>query len=428
MKRRSSLSFFSGNIKVFAISDMIGNFARSLVFPYASLYILALGGDPAKIGFIGLLGLSAGLVVLPIAGYVTDHADRIRLLVLSGFLSSLFLLLIIFAQSWQAVAVATLLFGTVVFQFPAYASLIADSLSPADRGRGIGIMNTISSSLSIVAPFIAGIIVDHYSANLGMRILYTVMLILYLIGTGIQYLFLQENSPAQHQPLRLSALTDTLKQAYQAAPMLLKQMTPTLRALAWVILLSFLANGVASPFWVVYATEEIGLSATEWGTILLVEAIIRLAAFFAAGFLVDRWGRTRSLMLALIIASIATPLFVVLKSFSGILLVRSVIAVTFSIAIPACTALMADLVPRHLRGQMMAAIGQGGMMIGPAGGGVGGPALGYLFIPFVMLASLAGGYLYTLNPTLPWIFSLGTSLVSILITACCIRDTSQAEV
>jgi len=425
---RKHLSILRGNILVFSLTDMLGNFARGLVFPFASLYILALGGDAAKIGFANSLGLMAGFFVLPIAGYITDHSNRIKLLVLSGFLSSLFLILIIIAPTWHMVAAASLLFGLIVIQFPAYASLIADSLSPADRGRGIGYMNTISSSLAIIAPFIAGLVIEKYTANLGMRILYACMLAIYLFSTLIQARFLREPSSSVREPLKLPALTRALEQSYKSIPALLKQMSTPLQALAWVILLSFLANGVASAFWVVYATEEIGLSAAEWGLILLVEAIVKLFAFMAAGVLVDRYGRKKILLLALLISLFTIPLFVILKSFFAIMLIRAATAVAFALAIPASTALMADLVPRSLRGKMMAAIGQGGMMIGPAGGGAGGPALGYLFIPPVMVASLAGGYLYTLNPIYPWIFSLATTVLSIIITVFFIKDAHRAEV
>jgi MFS family permease len=424
---RKNLGFLSGNILVLALTDMLGNFARSLVFPYASLYILALGGDATKIGFVSLLGLLAGLFVLPVAGYIADHSDRIKLLVLSGFLSSFFLIWIVFASNWQAVAVASLLFGLVVFQFPAYASLIADSLSPADRGRGIGFMNTISNSIALIAPFIAGIVIEKYTANLGMRILYGGMFAVYLVSTLIQFRFLRETSPAPRTPLKLAALTLALGQAYASIPALVRQMSTSLKALAWVILSSFLANGAASAFWVVYATEEIGLSAAAWGLILLVESIVRLLAFMVAGVLVDRWGRRNVLLLALVISLFTLPLFITLKSFTAVLLIRAAAAVAFALAIPAGTALMADLVPRPLRGKMMAAIGQGGLMLGPAGGGAGGPALGYLFIPLVMAASLAGGYLYTFNPTYPWIFSLVMTVLSILITVRFIDDPQNAE-
>jgi MFS family permease len=425
---RNNLRFLSGNILVFAITDMLGNFARGLVFPYASLYILALGGDATKIGFVNLLGLVVGFFILPLAGYITDHADRIRLLVLSGFLSSLFLVLMILATSWQMVAVASLLFGSVVFQFPAYASLIADSLPPADRGRGIGFMNTISSSLAIFAPYMAGLIIEKYTANLGMRILYVAMLIIYLFNTVIQYRYLRESSSTHRQPLKLKALTQALGKAYASIPALLKQMSTPMKALAGVILLSFLANGVATAFWVVYATEQIGLSTVEWGLIMLVEAGVKLITFMVAGVLVDRWGRRHILLAALLISMVAIPLFILLRSFTAILLIRVVIGIAFALAIPASTALMADLVPRSLRGTLMAAIGQGGLMIGPAGGGMGGPALGYLFIPPVMIASLAGGYLYTLNPAYPWLFSTITTMLSIFLTVIYINDARRAEI
>lgn len=422
------LSFLSGNILVFAITDLLGNFARGAVFTYAPLYVLALGGDAAKVGWVGFASLAAGLFMLPIAGHITDYVDRIRLLVVAGLLSSLFLLLFIFAPGWQVLALASLLAGTVVFQFPAYASLIADSLLPRDRGRGIGAMNTVSSSLAVIAPYLAGLIIERYSANLGMRILYAVMLFSYLLSTLIQSRYLRENSPIPREPLRLAALTRALREAYGSVPDLYRQMTAPLKALALVVLLSFIANGVASAFWVVYAIEQIGLTAAEWGLIRLIESIVGLATFYPAGLLVDRWGRKNTLLAALVLSLIAQPLFVVLRGFFPVLILRVVIALAFTLAIPASMALMADLMPRRLRGQMMAAVGQGGIMIGPAGGGIGGPALGYLFIPPTMLASLAGGYLYLLNPAYPWLITLAAMLLSIFLAILFIREPQHAEI
>ncbi len=398
-----------------------------MVFPYASLYILALGGDAAQIGLIAFLGQLAGLVLLPIAGHITDHADRIRLLVLAGFFSSLFLALIVFAPNWQFIALASLLSGLVVFQFPAYASLIADSLSPESRGQGIGMLNTVSSSLSIFAPYIAGLVIERLSANLGMRILYGIMMGIVLISAFISMRFLKEGSTAQRSPLHLNALVTALKEAYRCIPDLVRQMPRPLKALALVIVLSFMAHAMVGAFWVVYAIERIGLSATEWGLILLVEALVRTVLFMPAGMLVDRWGRTITLVTALVISTLATPLFVLVHGFVAILLVRLLLAIAFVLAIPACMALMADLVPRATRGQMMAAIGQGGIMLG-AVGNPGGPAVGYLIIPLMMASSLGSGFLYTLNPIYPWIFATVAGVLSIGLAVGYVRDPKQAEV
>ena len=53
--------FLQGNSLVFAATDLLGNFARGLVLPYMSLYILALGGDTTQVGLVGSIAPRAGL-------------------------------------------------------------------------------------------------------------------------------------------------------------------------------------------------------------------------------------------------------------------------------------------------------------------------------------------------------------------------------
>ena len=76
----------------------------------------------------------------------------------------------------------------------------------------------------------------------------------------------------------------------------------------------------------------------------------------------------------------------------------------------------------------MAAIGQGGIMIGMAGGGTGGPAVGFIATIPLMIASFGGGYLYALNPAYPWFLVAVTTAISIVLTVLFIRDPQQAEV
>ncbi len=67
-------------------------------------------------------------------------------------------------------------------------------------------------------------------------------------------------------------------------------------------------------------------------------------------------------------------------------------------------------------------------MIGMAGGGTGGPAVGYVITVPLMLASLAGGYLYAQNPAYPWFFVLIATTISVILTALFIRDPKRAEI
>jgi hypothetical protein len=45
-----------------------------------------------------------------------------------------------------------------------------------------------------------------------------------------------------------------------------------------------------------------------------------------------------------------------------------------------------------------------------------------------MVASLAGGFLYTLNSASPWYLSAALGLLSILLAAVYVRDPKHAEV
>lgn len=57
--------------------------------------------------------------------------------------------------------------------------------------------------------------------------------------------------------LDVASLPRVLRDAYGGLPATLAQLPRSLRALAGVIVLSFMANAVASPFGVVYAVEQI---------------------------------------------------------------------------------------------------------------------------------------------------------------------------
>ena len=106
---------------------------------------------------------------------------------------------------------------------------------------------------------------------------------------------------------------------------------------------------------------------------------------------------------------------------------RAAIGVANALFAPACTALMADSVPRGMRGRVMAAIGRGAVFIGATGGGTGGPGMGFLIIAPVVIGSLLGGVLYSYNPAAPWFFTFGATAISLLLAARFLLDPGRAE-
>jgi MFS family permease len=416
-----------GNVAVFATIFTLGNFGRQMAFPYLSLYILALGGRPEQIGQVGSLAPLLGLVVFPLGGYLADHVGRVKLVGTMMLIAAAIELIYALAPTWQWLLLAALLMGVGSMQFPASSALIADSTLPQERSRAIAIMNTISMLPAMAAPWVAGLVVDGVGVDPGVRYLYGFMALANAVSGVIALRWLRETQPATGDGFRLTMLPRLLRDTYNDVPRLVRAMSGSVRAMLVIAVLGFAVNAIVGPFWVVYAVEEMGLSATQWGSILLLETVVRNLTLLPAGVLGDRLGRSRCMIASLLMLAVALPLFIVVQGYVGVLAVRLVIGVANALFIPTSIALLADTVPREFRGRMIAAIGQGGVMIGASSGGTGGPALGYLVTLPLMATSLVAGYIYSGGPRLPWLVSLGLVLVTLAVSLAYLRDPHQAE-
>jgi len=364
--------------------------------------------------------------MFPISGYLADRTSRVKLIALADLLSAVTMLFYVFARSWEWIALGSLIQGFMVFSFPPTSAILADSLDPQNRGVGIAVMNTLANAIAMFSPYIAAIVLQIYSTNLGMRILYGLLGLQFVFSAIIVYKKLEETTtPDPKTPM--PKITSILRESYSGIPELWRNMSTSVKALGLVVLMGFIANAVASPFWVVYAVEVIKLSEIDWGIILLYETILKVLLTIPSGILADRVGRTKTLLASVVISLISLPSLIFATGFRGVLLVRLGAAIAGAMFMPASTALLADYIPRSLRGRVMAAIGRGSVLIGATGGGTGGPGMGYLFTVPVIISSLAGGVMYAVSPDLPWIVTAATCVVQIAAVIFFIKEPTTAE-
>jgi MFS family permease len=424
---RTTFGFMRGNLLVLTLTRSSGMFARTMTFPYASLYVLALGGNPEQVGLINSLSPLASLLVFPIGGYLADHRGRVGLLgwtsVAMGFAYGLYVV----APSWPWLLAAALLVGFGVISLPATSALTADSISTADRARGLSLSNFMSSAPAMLAPLAAAAVFRAFGVDPGMRYLYGFLGLAYAAGGLVNLRLLHETTAPSGPPLRLAIIPRIVRDTYTGVWPMLKALPATTRGLGAMVVLGYIANTVAAPFWVLFATQEVGLATTSWATVLLIEAIVRDVGYIPAGFLIDRLGRVRSMRLALMLAIVAVGGFVFTRDFATVLVARMAISVASATYIPAGTALMADTVPRGLRGRTMAALGRGAVFLGSTGGGLGGPGLGYLITIPAMIATFSGGYLYAADPRLPWLVSTIALASCLAVSFIVLREQAQAE-
>ncbi len=414
------------NLTVLTIRQVMGMFFRRMVLSYSSLFILAVGGNNSQIGLINSLRPLAGLLVFPISGYYTDRSSRVKIIALADLLRMITMALYVLAPSWEWIAIGGLLQGLMVFSFPPTSAIMVDSLEPKSRGIGVATMNMLSNLISMGSPYIAATILVFYGDEMGMRILYGLLGLQSLFGAILIYRKLEETTdpkPMDEPKGVLSILKDT----YSGVPELLRKTPRSVKAMSFVVLLAFISNGVASPFWVVYVTQIIGLSKVNWGLILFYENVMKVVLIMPAGILADRIGRTRTLLMSVLVALLSLPSLIFATNFTSVLLIRFGAALAGSLFIPASVSLIADYTPRNLRGKVMAAMGGGSVLIGAAGGGTGGPGVGYLLVIPLMISSILGGILYDINPVYPWYFVGIATMIQLACVIFYISDPKSVE-
>jgi len=416
---KSIREVFRGNLLIFTLGDMIRQLSMFITFPFFSLYVQALGGSVVDIGLVNSLRPLTALFAYPIAGFLSDRYSRVKIISATIYLTAPFYLLFIFPNNWRSLALGNLLLGLMTFYFPASNSLMADSIPPNKRGLGYSLWMMIPGAVGILSPYIGGYLTTKYGVIPAMRFLYALTLIMSIIIGTLNLKYLRE--PPQEDRKGSERFLRLLASSYKDMIAILVRLPRELKAFALMIVLSFFFNNMVTSYWVVYCIDILGLSKLQFGSVLLIAAIVNVVFLLPAGMIVDRIGK-KALTAALVFAAIPLLLFPLSRGFWDVTVLFIALTVANTILVSGAPALMAQLVPSSMRGRVMAALGQGMLFINIRGGGGGGPGMGALLAIPSIVGSMLGGYIFEINPYLPWVMMGVAMLLSAFINEFLIRD------
>jgi DHA1 family multidrug resistance protein-like MFS transporter len=197
------------------------------------------------------------------------------------------------------------------------------------------------------------------------------------------------------------------------------------KALRGLVLLASIDTffaALTAPFWVVYGQSVIGLTTPEWGLIEIIVAPVNIAILLFSGRFVDRFGKKRVMLIALLTAPLVNLSFIFCQNLPQVLLFRVLLTGQNAFIMPATTALLADLVPTRNRGRTAAAIGWN-----PIAMSLGATASGfYRFLPS-FTGSAVSGYVYSFNPALPWVLLAAAYAVECVVAFVFIKESETAS-
>ena len=265
---------------------------------------------------------------------------------------------------------------------PAMFAMIAERLPPERRAMGFTVQAILKRVPVMISPALGGLLIASLGLVRGIRagLLITVALAL----TAIL---------AQRRLYNVPFLAAKVTSAN-----LLEQFRGLHRSLKQLLLSDIFirtCEGLVSVFVVLYATNVIGVTSVEFGVLVGIQMATSIAAYLPAARLADRYGRKPFVVATFICFSIF-PLAVALSHSFTALVAAFVIGGLRELGEPARKAMIVDLSDPTRRGRTV--------------------GLYYLMRSLsITPASVIGGLLWRINPTIPFFVACVIGLTGTLI-------------
>jgi MFS family permease len=420
---RELFSFMKGNVLVMTICECVWRSSIDIIWPFLSLYVLSLGGNYETIGFIMAIGNAASLILYPLGGYIADYQGRIKLIAYMTFGYACAFLIPAFTNSWQWLGVGIFVQSLVTFYFPARQALVADSIPPAQRGIGFAATVAIPSAFGMAAPWVGGWLIDTYGINWAMHGLYFCSFWIASVIALFRLKYLRETIENPNRlELSLGKIPGLIVEAYRSMFSLFGEIPRRLYVLSFLVSGSVFFASLVSSFWIVRAKEIIGLTVTQWGTVLMISGLVSVLLGIPAGRVVDIYSKKMIAGICLILGGVQCYMYLLCTNFTHVIILAAITTLTNSFMNPAFQSLFANMTPRAKRGRVLSSIGGGGiwLMKGASGSGVLGMAM-------QTVGTFLSGYLYNYDTSLPWIILTAALIVIGILFILLVEEPEVAE-
>ena len=325
---------------VTVVRTSLDRLSYQMVFPYLSVYIVALGATATQLGLVSSLGMAVAGLAGPLVGWLIDrHGPRTFYLVGIGFLAISYLTYAL-ADSWPVTIVAMMAYwlGYSVSGHSC-ATICGNCLANRDRATAMMICETVGAGmLGIIGPMLGAAVVLS-SGGIDPRAIRP----LFLLASGISVLtFVIVFTQLSRQRWGIggsvgsrSAVLRDLREVMRGS--YLKR---------WLVIAAVgqLPVGMVLAFSQVYAHEVKGADALVLGAMAAASAVVSILLAVPLGRLADRIGRKRVLFLTIPLFMLSN-LVLIWAPDPAFLVVAGALQSFFYLGGPISAAMERELVP-----------------------------------------------------------------------------------
>ena len=333
--------------KVTVLRTALDRLAYQMVFPYLSIYILALGASATQLGLVISLGMLLAGFVSPFTGWYIDRIGPKKIYLLGIGMLAVSYLTYGLARDWTITLIAMVAYwlGYSVSNHSC-ATVCGNCLANPDRATGMMICETFGAGLlGMAGPILgAGLVTRFGGVNAaGIRPLFF-FAFLFTIGT-----FVLVSTQLSNQRWRPASTT---------TPHLLRDLHQVLKEgrhlKRWLIIASVggLPLGMVFPFSQVFAHEIKGANELVLAAMVTGSALASIAFAIPLGRLADKVGRKKILFVTIPLFW-TSNLMLIWAPHSIFLLVAGALQGFFYIGGPIAAAMERELVPAEQMGRWL---------------------------------------------------------------------------
>ena len=274
---------------VTVVRTSLDRLAYQMVFPYLSIYIIALGATATQLGLVNSLGMLVAGLAGPFTGWLIDrHGPRSFYLVGIAMLAVAYLTYAL-AQSWGITILAMIAYWLgYSISSHSCATICGNCLANQDRATGMTICETVAAGLlGIVGPILGTVIVVS-SGHVDASAIRPLFFIAFAI-TVASFVFILTQLSGQRWGAR-----GTGRAVFRDLGEVLREGQHLKRWLA-IAAIGQLPVGMVFAFSSVYAHEVKGADAVVLGGMAAAAAVGSIALAVPLGRIADRIGRKRVL-------------------------------------------------------------------------------------------------------------------------------------
>jgi MFS family permease len=336
--------------KVTVLRTSLDKLAYQMVFPYLSIYIVALGATGTQLGIVNSVGMIVAGFCGPFTGWLIDRIGPKKIYLIGiGFMAVSYLTFGL-AQDWEITIVAMVGYWLgYATSIHSCATICGNCLVNKDRATGMLICETVAAGLlGVAGPMLATWLVAKCGGVTtgGIRPLFFSGLVLTIVTFVVVLTQLSERKWAKagsDRPHLLRDIADVFRRGKN-----LKR---------WVVIsaITQLPLGMVFPYTQVFAHSIKGANEFILGAMVTGSALASIVCAIPLGRLADRIGRKRVLYLTIPLFWLSNVMLVFAPS-PAFLLIAGVLQGFFFIGGPIASAIERELVPPEQMGRWLGVI------------------------------------------------------------------------